>query len=294
VPYSEAKVGVMTHAFNYGTGAFAGVRAYWNPDLQQQFLFRPLDHFTRFLSSAKLLMMDLGVINQELTEITVQLLRKENLKENTYVRPIAYVSEERLGVGLSGMESDFTIYAVPFGQYVKNDTGAHVTFSSWRRVDDNMLPARGKLTGTYINSAFIKSDAANAGFDDALVLNADGHVSEASAMNFFIVKNNVLITPPVWDNILEGITRRTVMELATNEMGIEVQQRSIDRTEVYLADEAFLTGTAAQLAAITKVDHRPIGGGVMGPVTGKLRNLFADLVYGRLRKYKDWLYPVYE
>ncbi|MFN2144485.1 MAG: branched-chain amino acid transaminase [Anaerolineales bacterium] len=294
VPYSEAKIGVMTHAFNYGTGAFAGVRAYWDPGQQQLNLFRPLDHFARFLNSAKLLMMDLGVSKEELTEITVQLLRTENLKENTYVRPIAYVSEEKLGVALHGLECDFTIYAIPFGQYVKHDTGAHLTFSSWRRIDDNMIPARGKLTGAYINSSFIKSEASQSGFDDALVLNADGHVSEASAMNFFIVKDGVLLTPPVSDNILEGITRRTVMELAAAELGIEVQERSIDRTEVFLAEEAFLTGTAAQIAAVTRVDHRQIGSGEMGPITAQLRDLFADLIYGRLEKYKGWLHPVYK
>lgn len=294
VPYEQAKIGVATHAFNYGTGAFAGVRAYWNMDEEQLFLFRPFDHFRRFLNSSRLLLMDLDVTEEDLTEITVQLLRKENLRQNVYVRPLAYKSDEVIGVRLHDLTDAFTIFAIPFERYVKNDTAAHVTFSSWRRVDDNMIPARGKITGTYINSAFIKTDAANSGFDEALVLNVDGHLSEGSAMNFFMVRDGVLLTPQVTDNILEGITRRTVMELARNELGIEVRERSIDRTEVYLADEIFLTGTAAQITAVTRVDHRLTGGGEMGPITTQLRDLFAEVVTGHNSKYRHWNHPVYE
>ena len=293
VPYNQASVGVATHALNYGTGAFAGVRAYWNADEEQLFIFRPLDHFKRFLNSSRLLLMELGVTPEELTDITVQLLRTENFRQNVYIRPLAYKSDELIGVRLHDLTDDFTIFAIPFDRYVKNDTGAHVTFSSWRRVDDNMIPARGKITGTYINSAFIKTDAAKAGFDEALVLNIDGHLSEGSAMNFFMIRDGVLLTPPVTDNILEGITRRTIMELADKEFGIPVVERSIDRTEVYLADEIFLTGTAAQITAVTMVDHRPIGGGQMGPVTQKLRALFHEVVTGRNSNYRHWNHPVY-
>ncbi|HKJ27853.1 MAG TPA: branched-chain amino acid transaminase [Anaerolineales bacterium] len=294
VPYSQAKVGVATHALNYGTGAFAGVRGYWNDEEQQMFIFRPTDHFTRFLNSAKLLMMDLGVTVDDLIEITVQLLRTENLKQDMYIRPLAYKAEEQIGVKLHGLRDAFTLFSIPFGTYIKNDTGAHLTFSSWRRVDDNMIPARGKITGTYINSAFIKTDAHNAGFDEALVLNINGHISEGSAMNFFMMRDGQLITPPVTDNILEGITRRTIMQLANDELGIPVVERSVDRTEVYLASEVFLTGTAAQVTAGTKIDHRPIGTGEMGPVTTQLRQLFSDVVRGKLPKYRHWNYPVFE
>ncbi len=293
VPYAEAKVGVATHALHYGTGAFAGVRAYWNDAEQQLFIFRPEDHFRRFLNSSKLLMMDLGVDIPQLIEITVQLLKKEGLKRDMYLRPLAFKSSELIGVRLHDLEDEFTMFAIPFDRYIKNDTNAHVTFSSWRRVDDNMIPARGKITGTYINSALIKTDASLSGFDEALVLNVDGHLSEGSAMNFFMVRDNVLITPPVTDNILEGITRKTVMELAAKELGIPVVERSVDRTEVYLADEVFLTGTAAQVTAVTKLDHRPIGAGVMGPVTTQLRQLFDDAVRGKLPKYRHWNRPVF-
>jgi branched-chain amino acid aminotransferase len=294
VPYSEAKVGVATHALNYGTGAFAGLRAYWNEEESQLFIFRPFDHFTRFLNSAKLLLMDLGVNQEQLTKITVDLLRTEGYKQNVYIRPLAYKSDELIGVRLHDLKESFTIFAIPFDRYVKNDESAHVTFSSWRRVDDNMIPARGKITGTYINSAFIKTDANNSGFDEALVLNVDGHLSEGSAMNFFMVRDGLLLTPPVTDNILEGITRKTIIELAQAELGLEVVERSIDRTEVYLADEIFLTGTAAQVTAVTKVDHRAIGSGVMGPITTQLKTIFANVVRGKEAKYRHWTHPVYE
>jgi branched-chain amino acid aminotransferase len=294
VPYSEAKVGVATHALNYGTGAFAGLRAYWNEEESQLFIFRPFDHFTRFLNSAKLLLMDLGVNQEQLTKITVDLLRTEGYKQNVYIRPLAYKSDELIGVRLHDLKESFTIFAIPFDRYVKNDESAHVTFSSWRRVDDNMIPARGKITGTYINSAFIKTDANNSGFDEALVLNVDGHLSEGSAMNFFMVRDGLLLTPPVTDNILEGITRKTIIELAQAELGLEVVERSIDRTEVYLADEIFLTGTAAQVTAVTKVDHRAIGSGVMGPITAQLKTIFANVVRGKETKYRHWTHPVYE
>ena len=294
VPYAEAKVGVATHALNYGTGAFAGIRAYWNEEENQLFIFRPYDHYTRFLNSSRLLLMDLGVTKEQLTEITVDLLRKEGFKQNVYVRPLAYKADEVIGVRLHGLKDAFTIFSIPFERYVKNDTGAHVTFSSWRRVDDNMIPARGKITGTYINSAFIKTDASNAGFDEALVLNVDGHLSEGSAMNFFMVRDGVILTPPVTDNILEGITRKTAIELAQAELGLEVVERSIDRTEVYLADEIFLTGTAAQITAVTRVDHRSIGSGQMGPVATQLREIFGDVVRGKVAKYRHWNHPVYD
>ena len=294
VPYSEAKVGVATHALNYGTGAFAGLRAYWNEEESQLFIFRPFDHFTRFLNSAKLLLMDLGVDQEQLIKITVDLLRTEGYKQNVYIRPLAYKSDELIGVRLHDLKESFTIFSIPFDRYVKNDEGAHVTFSSWRRVDDNMIPARGKITGTYINSAFIKTDANNSGFDEALVLNVDGHLSEGSAMNFFMVRDGLLLTPPVTDNILEGITRKTIIELAQAELGLKVVERSIDRTEVYLADEIFLTGTAAQVTAVTKVDHRVTGSGVMGPITTQLKSIFANVVRGKEAKYRHWIQPVYE
>jgi branched-chain amino acid aminotransferase len=294
VPYSEAKIGVMTHALNYGTAVFAGVRAYWNEEEEELFIFRPMDHFGRFLNSMKLMIMENDFTAASLTQILVELLQKEGLRQDVYIRPLAYKSDEIIGVKLHDLQTDVTIFAVPFDRYVSNDTGAHVTISSWRRLDDNMIPARGKIAGAYANTAFIKTDAVRAGFDEALVLNVDGHISEGSAENFFMVRDDVLITPPVTDNILEGITRRTVIELAREEIGIEVRERSVDRTEVYLADELFMTGTAAAVTAITKVDHRVVGSGTMGPVASQMRKLYDDAVRGRLKKYRHWNQPVFE
>ena len=293
VPYSEAKVGVMTHALNYGTAVFGGIRAYWNEEEEQLYIFRPYDHYRRFLNSAKLLCMELGHTPESLTEVTKELLRAEGHRCDVYIRPLAYKADETIGVRLHDLTDEVTIFSIPFDRYVSNDTDAHVTVSSWRRIDDNTIPARGKISGAYVNSALIKTDAVRAGFDEALVLTQEGHVSEGSAENVFIVRDGVLITPPVTENILEGITRRSVMELAREELGIPVVERPIDRTEIYICDELFLTGTAAQITAVTRVDHRPVGNGKMGPITSKLRELFDKVVRGKMPKYRHWNVPVY-
>lgn len=293
VPYSKAKVGILTHAMNYGTAAFAGVRAYWNDESQQLYIFRPLDHYHRFLNSAKLLCMSLDQTPESLTQITLDLLRTDNYHCDIYIRPLAYKADEVVGVRLHDLTDEFSICAIPFMHYIKNNTSAHVTISSWRRVDDNVIPARGKIAGAYANSAFIKTDAMRAGFDEALVLTQEGHVSEGSAMNFFMLRDGILVTPSITENVLEGITRRSIIELAKEELGLTVVERPIDRTEVYLAEELFLTGTAAQITAVTRVDFRPIGSGSMGPVTTQIRQLFDDLLRGRVEKYHKWLTPVY-
>ncbi len=293
VPIEEAKVSVMTHAFNYGTGVFAGMRGYWNDDEKQMFIFRAHDHFERFRQSAGLMRIDVPYSEAELTDILVELLRTEGYQENCYIRPLAYKSTEMIGVKLHDVDDAVTIFALPFGRYVKNEEGLHVGFSAWRRVEDNAIPARGKVVGAYANSALIKTDAVLAGYDEALVLNEDGHISEASAANVFIVRKGVAITPSINSNVLEGIIRRTLIELLRNELGIEVVERNIDRTEAYIADEMFLCGTGVQLAAVTQIEHRPIGSGEMGPITQQIRDLFFDVVYGRAPKYRDWLTPVY-
>jgi branched-chain amino acid aminotransferase len=293
VPYEQAKVGVLNHTLNYGTGVFGGVRAYWNEKDNQLYLFRPLDHFRRFLDSARLLCMELPHTPQQLADVTVELLRAEARKEDTYVRPLAYVPDETVGVRLHDLHADITIVSIPFGRYIESEEGSSVTFSSWRRIDDNSIPARGKIIGAYVNSAFIKTDAIRAGYDEALVLNADGHIAEGSAENFFMVKGGVLVTPPVTDNILEGITRRTVIQLAREELGMTVVERPIDRTEVYLAEEAFFCGTGVQIAAIAHVDKRPVADGKMGPFVEKLRDLYFRIVRGMEPKFRAWNVPVY-
>jgi len=290
VPFEEATISVMNHTFNYGTGCFGGIRAYWNEDDEQMYLFRPIEHFKRFLNSAKILRFEFDYTPESLLEHALELLRRENYRgENIYVRPIAFIDSDYVGVRLKGPGLDYGVamYTTPFGSYVADEEGTHVTFSSWRRVDDNAIPARGKFIGAYVNSAFIKTDAESAGFDEALVLNQDGHISEGSAENFFLVRDGVAYTPPVESNILEGITRRTVIQLLQDDLGVEVVERNIDRTEVYIADEAFFCGTGVQIAAITKVDHRPIGDGKIGSIVSNLRDLYFDVVSSRVDKYHD-------
>jgi branched-chain amino acid aminotransferase len=293
VPYSEAKVGVLTHALNYGTAAFGGIRAYWNNEDQQLYLFRPLDHFQRLLNSAKLLCMQFEHTPESLVKLTIELLRADNYHCDVYIRPLAYKADEAIGVKLHDLQDELTIVAVPFDRYVTNDTGAHVTISSWRRVDDNIIPARGKISGAYANSAFIKTDAVRAGFDEALVLTQDGHISEGSAMNVFMVRNGVVITPSITENILEGITRRTAIDIIKEEQNLTVVERPIDRTEVYICEELFMTGTAAQITAVTQVDYRKIGCGEMGPITARLRETFDQAVRGKIKKFSHWNVPVY-
>ena len=293
VPYEDAKVGVLTHALNYGTAAFGGLRGYWNDDGQQLYIFRPIDHYRRLLNSAKLLRMDFDISPEKLTALTTELIRMEGHQQDVYIRPLVYKSDEVIGVRLHDLNSALSIVAFPFGLYVQRDTDAHLTVSSWRRIDDNVIPARGKISGAYANSSLIKTDAELNGFDDAVVLNQDGHVSEASAMNIFMVRDGCLVTPPVIDNVLEGINRRSAMALAKKELGLPVLERPIDRTELWLSEEVFLTGTAAQVTAVTKIDHIPIGSGVMGPITSKLREIFFDVVRGYNGDYMDWLTPVY-
>jgi branched-chain amino acid aminotransferase len=293
VPYGEAKVGVLTHALNYGTAAFGGLRAYWNEGEEQLYLFRPLDHYRRFLQSAKLLTLSVPYTAEELTQHTLELLRREGLRTDSYVRPLLFAADELVGVRLHDLRTSVSIVALPFGAYIPKSDGAHACFSSWRRLDDNMIPARGKIAGAYVNSALAKSEAIRGGFDEALFLTSDGHVSEASAANIFLVRDGVAYTPPITDDVLEGITRRTMMALMRDEMGVQVEERRIDRTQVFLADEVFLVGSGVQIAAVTRVEHRAIGSGTMGPVTRGLKDRFNAVIRGQDPKYRSLLHPVY-
>lgn len=293
VPIEEAKISIMTHAFNYGTGCFEGIRAYWNEQEEQLYVFRLPEHFERMHRSARILRIELAYTAEELGEITVELLRREGYKEDAYVRPLAYKADEIVGVRLHDLTDEFAMFATPFGRYIENEEGAHVCISGWRRVDDNAVPARAKITGAYINSALCKTDAVLSGYDEALVLTDDGHISEGSAENFFMVRDGSLITAPITSNILEGITRETIITLAREEMGMRTIERSIDRSEVYVCEEAFLTGTGVQVAAITRVEHRPIGTGSIGPVVSRLRELYFDVVRGKSPAYRQWCTPVY-
>lgn len=292
VPIRDAKISVMTHAFNYGTGCFEGVRAYWNEDEGQLYGLHFREHYTRLLRSCRILRISLPHSVEDLIDITVELLRKCNYREDAYIRPIAYKASELIGVRLHNLEDAFTVFAVPFGNYVPIDRGISAQVSSWRRVDDNAVPARSKITGSYINPALSKTEAEESGFEEAIVLTDDGHVAEGSAANLVLVRDGKLVTPPATDNILEGIVRSTIMRIAADEK-IPVEIRRVDRTELYIADEAFLCGTGVQVSAITSIDHRQVGNGEVGPIARRLSRIYFDAVRGKTPKYKDWLTPIY-
>ncbi len=293
IPLAEAKIGIMTHAFNYGTACFEGIRGYWNAEDQQIYLFRLREHFERMAGSVKILSLKLPASVDELCSITRELIRRNGYKEDAYMRPTCYISSEVIGVKLHGLETGFCIYAVPFGSYIDIDRGLKVGVSSWKRIDDNMIPARAKIAGSYVNSAFAKSEALLNGYDEAIMLTTEGHVSEGSAENLFMMNGGKLVTPPINENLLVGITRHTVMTLAKQEFGMEIVERVIDRTELYTCDELFLCGTGAQIAPVASVDHRPVGTGEVGEFTAKLQKMYFDVVRGKVAKYKDWCSPVY-
>jgi len=293
VPLSEAKIGVMTHAFNYGTACFEGIRGNWNADHETIYLFRAEDHYRRMLANCRLLKIDLRYNIEELCRLTVELVEKNGYREDIYVRPIAYKSSQVVGVRLHNLEADFLVYVTPFGPYLDVTKGIRCSVSSWRRIDDNMIPPRAKITGLYVNSALAKTEAVDNGFDEAILLTQDGHVSEGSGENIFLVMGGKLVTPPSWDNILIGITRDTVMKLAAQEVGIETVERTISRSELYIADECFLTGTAAHLSPVLEIDHRKVGNGQVGPITKELQNLYFSVLQGRTPKYHDWCTPAY-
>ena len=290
--YGDARVGLLTHALNYGTGIFEGIRAYWNEEREQLYTLRMAEHYDRMHSNARILHMTLPLSSGELCDITRELLRRNEYREDVYVRPLVFKSAEIIGVRLHDVPDSFSICTAPMGAYV--DTGGiRCLVSSWRRIDDNMIPARAKCTGTYVNSALAKSEALQAGMDEAIMLTMEGHVCEGSAENVFLVRRGTVVTPPPADNILEGITRAGLIHLVTEELGLEVVERSIDRTELYTADEVFLCGTGAQVAPVIEIDRRRVGDGEPGPITMRIQDLYDNVVTGRNEKYMEWLTPVY-
>ncbi len=293
VPIAEAKLGIMTHALHYGTACFEGIRGNWNSEEQQMYLFRIRDHHERLKKSCHIMKIDLPYTADELSQLTVELAGRNGYQEDIYIRPLAYKSAQAIGVRLHNLEDDFLMFAIPFGPYLDVTKGCKCCVSTWRRIDDNMIPPRAKVTGLYVNSAMAKTEAWENGFDEAILLNHDGHVSEGSGENIFLVFEGKLVTPPPSDNILVGITRDTIMKLAKNELGIDTIERSIGRNELYLADECFLTGTAAHVTPVIEIDHRRVGEGAVGKITGKLQQLYFDIIRGKNPKYIDWCTPAY-
>ena len=291
--YDDARVGLLTHGLNYGTGCFEGIRGYWNAERGELYLLQLREHYERLHNSARILLMDLPYTIDELVRITVELCARNRFEENVYVRPLIYKAAEDVGVRLAGVPDAFAIAALPFGSYYDAAAGLRTCVSSWRRIDDTMAPARAKITGAYINSALAKSEAQMNGFDEAIMLSHDGHVSEGSAANLFMVKKNTVFTPDATQNVLEGITRRTVANLVRDELQLPLVERALDRSELYAADELFFTGTAAGLTFVNSVDHRKVGDGTMGPIAKHLTALFARITSGTDPQYASFVTPVY-
>lgn len=293
VPFEDAKVSIATHALNYGTGVFEGIRAYWNKEHEQLYILKGPEHYVRMLQSCRILKIQINETVNEMMAATKEILNKSGYREDVYIRPLAYKADPVIKVKLSGIRDDFCIFTVPLGDYLDVSKGLHIGISPWRRLDDNAIPTRAKATGSYINAALAVDDLIASGFDDGIMLTPDGHVAEGTASNLFMVRGDKLITSPVSDAILEGITRYTLLELA-EQAGLKIEIRSIDRTELYIADELFLCGTGVQLAPVTKVDHRPVGNGNPGETTLTLQKLYFDAVRGHNQAFHHWLTPVYE
>jgi branched-chain amino acid aminotransferase len=289
VPISEAKVSVMTHALHYGTAVFEGIRGNWNEDQNKLYVFRMAEHYDRLLQGCRMMLMDIPYSTEDLCNITIELLQKCGYKQDLYIRPLAYKSQELVAnLRLQDLDSDFTLIAVPFGAYIDTEGAIDCTTSSWRRMDDTVIPPRVKISGHYVNSILAKTEATLAGFDEAIMLTQDGDVSEGSGENLFMVVNGSIFTPPVADNNLTGITRDSAITLAKDLLGIEVVERRIRRSELYLCDEVFLTGTAAHITPVGSLDRRPIGEGGVGPIATKLRDAYVEVIKGDNPDYIRW------
>ena len=292
MPLSEAKISIMTNFIHYGTGVFEGIRGNWNEDRKQIYIFRLQEHYERLLNGSKMLNMAIPYSVEELCKLTVELVARSGIKENSYIRPVVYKSSEQMGVRLHNLDADFFALVIPWGRYLEAEK-CSVGVSSWRRPGGNFSAPQAKITGGYINGAFAKTEAHDNGFDEAIVLNEWGRVAEGSGENIFLIMNGNLVTPAVSENILVGITRNTVIELAESEFGIKTIERPIDRAELYMAQEAFFTGTAAHVSPIGMIDRKPVGNGEVGPITKKLQTLYHEVIEGRVPKYMHWCTPVY-
>jgi branched-chain amino acid aminotransferase len=288
----KVSISVRCKAFNYGLACFEGIRAYWDEDSQQLYAFRLREHYERFLQSCKTLYIKLPYSADDLCKWTIELLKANNCKGTTYIRPIAYKGSDAISPTLNDEDNRVLIYCQPLGSYTGKNA-LKVAVTSWTRLEDNMLPPRTKASAAYLNSALASLEVTKNGFDEAVFLTKNGHVCEGPGENIFMVRKGKLVTPPPSDNILEGITRETVMLLAKEELSMEVVERSISRTELYAAEEVFFSGTAMEVTSVVEVDRRPVGDMKPGPVCEKIKKLFFDLTVAKNKKYKHFCTPVY-
>ena len=293
IPINEANINIRTAAFQYGTGIFEGIRAYWNEEQKKMYIFRCVEHYERMIDNAKIIAMDIQYSAREIVSATVELLKKENFSEDTYIRPNAYYSSLRLLDKLDCDKYGFSIFTFPMGAFQDLDKGLNVIVSSWSSAGDNAIPPRGKICGRYVNISLVLLEAKKLGYDDAIILTGcEHHVSEGAGQNIIIFKKGKFITPPPCDNILEGITLDSISVIIKDELGMEIIERSIDRTELYLADEILYCGTGVQVPPIVSVDDRKIGDGKPGKYTREIQRIFFDIVRGKNDKYMNWLTEV--
>lgn len=288
LPIEKANISIKNHSFLYGTSLFEGIRGYWLPETGQVSLFRLKEHYERILANSRIFFMTPDANLEQLIDLTSELARQNAYEQDFYIRFTLYKSGVSIGPYLDKVKTDYCIWTHPLGDYVNTRDGLHVGVSAWRRVDDNAIPPAAKASGAYMNTAIMITDAKRKGFDEVISLTNEGHVSEGSAMNVFLVRKGKLVTPPPTENILEGVTRDTIITLAREELGLEVEERIVDRTELYRAEEIFFTGTAAQIAPVTIVEHRPVGDGKIGPITQRVQNLYFDVVRNKVPRYSDW------
>ncbi len=293
LPLADAKVGIATHALHYGTAVFEGIRANWNEDDSTFYIFRPREHYERLLRGCRILRMEVPYSADDLCKLSAELVERSGYQDDLYVRPLVFKSSEVVAnLKLHELDAELAIMAVPLGNYLGGESMARCCTSSWRRMEDTMIPPRVKISGLYVNSILAKTEAVLAGFDEAILLNQDSYVSEGSGENIFMVQDGRLFTPPITDNVLPGVTRDTIIQIAKNELAIETEERRIRRSELYLADEVFLTGTAAHLTPVGEIDNIKVGAGSCGPIATALRALYFDVIRGRNPKYLHWSLPV--
>ena len=291
VPLLDAKINIMTHAFLYGSAVFEGIRGYYNKQQDDIYILRLVDHYARMRNNGRLLIIEMEQSAEQLADLTVELVRKNGYKEDIYIRPMVYKSAQRIGLKWD-KDYDFLVFAVPIGSYLTKERPLNLMVSSWRRTQDNAIPARAKISGSYVNVSLAAHEARENGFDEGILLNEDGSVSEAAGMNIFIVRNGKLITTPVYDNVLEGITRSIVFDIA-REQNIQYEERRINRSELYTAEEVFICGTGAEISGVGSVDRRTIGNGGIGSITAAIQGVYFEAVRGNVPRYKHWLTPVY-
>jgi len=293
VPMSEAKVSIATHALQYGTACFEGIRGYWNAQQQQLYLLKLREHYQRMAHSCNALRIQPKESIDDLCRITVELVRKHGYQQDVYVRPLAYKATRTIKLTLTALEDATAIYTFPMGNYLDISAGLNVCTSSWRRANSNAMPVRAKVTGAYINSSLAVDDANAAGFDEAIMLTHDGTVSEGSSCNLFILRNGKLATPALSEDILEGVTRNALIDMLRSDFAMVVEERRIDRTELYASHEIFLCGTGVQVSRVASVDRRPVGTGRPGTLSMKLQAAYLAACRGENEQYRSWITPVY-